>query len=311
MQISGKFKVIVKEGENIVNMSEGHNLVTDDGLSRIKDWMLFNGYSSGYYPSIKQIDATGMTVTSAGFSNAGNAVDSSDATLAYATINNASWDNIWWKIDFGESKTLAAIYVDWAENDVNYGADYKFQYSSDNVTWYDFETRLRPPQEADVRGKVMFFVKTTPPYSLQTGVRYLRLNTKRGNDDEGFSLYSLKFYEPNFIAQPPMVIKIGDGTVAPSGQQTDLQGSNTFAKLVSGSASPSGYISRYIMSLTGDEGNGITFAEAGLFFASGKELTQSASNVDKMFSRGLFSPTWSKTVGQTADVYYEIEVSNS
>ena len=146
MQLNGKYRVEIRESNGeLVRTAETENLIVDAGVNHVVDWLKHDMYSDNYYPGIKEIDTLGMTVTTAGFTNPSNATDGSDATYTQSTIDSASWDNDWWKIDFGVSKDIMALYVDWEEDDVNYGADYKFQYSDNDSDWFDFDTRLRPP----------------------------------------------------------------------------------------------------------------------------------------------------------------------
>lgn len=312
MKLEGKYIVNIKEDDLIVETFETHNIIVNSGLQRVADWLRFNIYEDNYFPSLKQIDTTGMTVTSAGFTNPSNAVDGSSSSYTGATIDSSSWDNDWWRIDFGENKKIMAIYVDWMEDDSNYGADYKFEYSTDGASWTDIPARFRPPQESNIRGKTLFFVNNGPPYDTITA-RYIRLNTKRGNDNETFSLYELKFYEDNFCLMGPGVMALGSGatTPPPSGGETSLK-SLELSKAVVSAVQPSGYVTRFIMSLDGDEGNNVTFTEAGMMFCNNGYEIPASGNSPTMFSRGVFEPSgWRKNSGQTADVYYEISVENS
>ena len=311
MELKGKYRVEIREANSeLVRTIETPNLIVNAGLNRVVDWLRHDIYSDNFFPGLKELDTTGMTVTTAGFTNPNNAVDGSDSTYTQATIDSSSWDNDWWKIDFGENKDLLAIYIDWEEDDVNYGADYKFQYSTDNSTWTDFGVRLRPPQESNVRGKVLFYVNISPPFTKQT-LRYFRLNTKRGNDNETFNLYQIKFYEDNFLPQAPLVMGLGIGTTSPDESDTGLE-SVSITKKVESTIEHASYIVRYIMALDGTEGNNTTFTEAGMFFNDTDHYSlQTPTNATTLFSRALFDTSWSKTAGQTADIYYELSISNT
>lgn len=311
MRVQGKYTVNIKENGLVVNTIETHNIVVDGGLQHITDWFMSSVMTGSNMPGFKEIDTTGMTVSSAGFTNDTNAVDGSESSYTGATIDSGSWDNDWWRIDFGEEKDIMAIYVNWAEDDSNRGADYKFQYSSDGASWTDIPVRLRPPQESNVRGKVMFFVDDNSEHNPIT-TRYIRLNTKRGDDNETFSLYEIKFYEPAYTPMAPGVMALGDGAMSPppSGGETGLR-SMVLAKPAVVAVQPSGFITRYVMSLDGDEANGINFTEAGMMYSDDGYKIPASGNSPNLFSRGIFPPSgWTKMNGQTADVYYEISVGN-
>jgi hypothetical protein len=172
--------------------------------------------------------------------------------------------------------------------------------------------RFRPPQESNARGKTLFFVKNGPPFE-EIEARYIRLNTKRGDDNETFFLYEIRFYEQNFCLMGPGVMALGSGstTPPPSGGETSLR-NEEISKSIATITQPSGYITRFIMSLNGDEGNDITFTEAGMMFCDNGYEMPSSANSQNLFSRGVFEPSgWIKSDGQTADIYYEISVENS
>ena len=142
MQLQGKYRVEIKDEDgNVVSVHETPNMIVNGGISQVANWMMFDAYSDNHYPGIKQIDTTGMTVTSAGFSNNTNAIDGSDSTYTSATIDSTSWTNDWWKIDLGENKDLIAVYNDWYEDDSSYGGDYKLEYSLNDSDWTDFPAR--------------------------------------------------------------------------------------------------------------------------------------------------------------------------
>lgn len=311
MELSGKYRVEIREANGeLVRTVETPNVVVDKGVNHVVDWLRHDIYSGGYFPALKELDTTGMTVTTAGFTNPNNVVDGSDETYTETVTDSTSWDNKWWKIDFGENKKIMAIYVDWTEADSNYGCDYKFQYSTDDSTWYDLEARFRPPQESDVRGKALFFVTVAPPFSTVTA-KYIRVNTLRFNDSDTFRIYQIKFFEDNFLPQPPMIMGLGTGTTQPEESDTGLEALSLIKK-VANVVEHASYIVRYIVALNGDEGNDIDFTEAGMFFNSSDNYSlQITSNADSLFSRALFDASWSKTVGQTADIYYELSVSNT
>ena len=312
MRLQGRYKVDIKDAGVTIKTFETRNIIVDGGLQRVADWLRFDKHSDGAYPMLKQIDTTGMTVTHAGFSNPTNAVDGSSSSYAGATVNNASWDNVWWRIDFGLDKNLIAMYVDWMEDDVNRGADYKFQYSQDGSSWTDMPARFRPPQESNIRGKALFFTADAPPMEPVTA-RYVRLNTQRGDTNQTLALYQIRFYEPNAVPLSPGVMAIGTGSMdpPPSGGETALR-DMAIAKAVVNAVQPSGYMTRLIMSLDGDEGNGLLFTEAGMLFGDEDYLVPASGNCPNLFSRGIFEPSgWQKSPGQTADVYYEIGVTHN
>ena len=311
MQLYGKYRVEIREenGE-LARTIETPNVIVDAGVNHVVDWLRHDMYSDNHYPVMKELDTTGMVVTTSGFTNPNNAVDGSDETYTQTVTDSTSWDNKWWKMDFGENKNIIAIYVDWTEADSSYGCDYKFQYSTDDSTWNDLEARFRPPQESDVRGKALFFVTVAPPFST-INARYIRVNTLRFNDSDTFKIYQVKFYEDNFLPQAPQVMGLGTGTTPSSESDTNLE-SPSVIKKVENVVEHASYIVRYIMALDGNEGNNITFTEAGMFFnGSDNYSLQTASNATTLFSRALFDSSWSKTTGQTADVYYELSVSNT
>lgn len=308
MILAGKYKVDIKQDGKVVRSYETPNMIVNNGLQQVVNWLVFNAFSDGFYPGIKQIDTTGMTVTNAGFTNPQNAIDGSDATYTNCNVDSTSWTNDWWKIDLGESKNIIAVYWDCYEDDSSNGGDYKLEYSANDSDWYDFPTRLRPPQDA-TRSKCLFYVNESPPFTVQAA-RYIRLNTRRYNDNDNFFLYQLKFYEPNFIPQPPMIMSLGTGQGATTASQNALQVSS-LSKEVSNITEPGGYVARFIMSLDTTEGNSTTFAEAGMFYNNSDNYSlQTTGNATTMFSRGLFDTPWSKTASETADVYYEISVSD-
>jgi hypothetical protein len=157
---------------------------------------------------------------------------------------------------------------------------------------------------------VLFYVNTTPPFSTQS-VRYLRLNTKRGDNNETFGVYQLKFYEENFLPQAPAIMGLGTGTTEAKATDTALE-SSSVVKKVENVVEYTDYIVRYIMALDGSEGNGVTFTEAGMFFNNSDNYSlQTTSNATTLFSRALFDSSWSKSSGQTADIYYELSVSSA
>lgn len=308
MNINGKFGVDIKENGVIVKSLVSYNTIVNNGFAQVMNWLKHDLFTLNNYSCLKPIDVSGMVISNSGFSNDYMAVDSNSETYASVLNDSVNWDTKWWKIDFGENKNLMALYVDWTEDDVNYGGDYKFQYSVDNVNWVDFPTRLRPPQET-VRGKITFFCNPAPPFSTLQA-RYVRLNIKRFNDSDNFYLYDLKFYESNFLPQPPLIMKLGTSDAAVEVTQNNL-GAIAIAKKVEYVSVPSANVVRYSMFLDTTEGNGVDFKEAGMFYYSVDNFTvQTDLNVDKMFSRALYVPVWSKTSSQTADAWYEIELSN-
>lgn len=310
MEIKGKYKVEIKDKGIVVNTFETENIIVDGGLQHVADWMRHDTFSDGHFPALEEIDLTGMTIVQAGFTNPGNAVDGSPSSYTTATINSTTWGNDYWQIDLGQEEDIIAIYIDWSEDDTDYAADYKFQYSADGATWTDIPTRLRPPQESNVRGKVLFFVNEAPPFSTIT-TRYVRLTTKRGNNDENFYIYEIKLFKQNFCAAAPGVLQLGTGSMTPppSGGELSLKNS-IISKIVNHTVQPSGYITRFIASIGPDEIGGEQITEAGMFFGN-SGYSKPNINDSNMFSRGIFEPSgWLKPEGQTADIYYDISISN-
>jgi hypothetical protein len=310
ISLSGKFTTILRRDGEEIGHHEARNMIVDGGVDRVVDWLKTDLYSSNTYPGLKQIDTTGMTLAQNNFANPSNAVDGSSSSYAYGTINNTSWDVNYWQIAFGAQKNLMALRVEWMESDSDYGCDYKFQTSTNGTAWTDLPTRLRPPQEASQRGKALWFVSDAPPLA-PIACNYVRLNTKKRGTDKYLSMYEVSFFEPNFVPQPPLMIKIGDGTASPSGVQTDLSGSTTLSKKVIMVAEPSSNKARLVATLSGAEGNGVTFSEAGVFCSPSGHINPLAAECTIMFSRALYGTPWSKSEGVTADLYYEIEVLNS
>lgn len=140
-------------------------------------------------------------------------------------------------------------------------------------------------------------------------------------DDKGdkyHNTYAIDFYEALMHPQNPYALKLGtdDGTILP------LAASNTALGAYSAGmqwkchtvTQPTGYTVRFSRALTGDEANGVTFKEIGLYMNADGHLESRTSepklaNATELFARSIFSSPWSKTADQTATIYYEITVS--
>lgn len=312
MNLTGKYYYeVYRQDGSLKSRCETKNILVNGGLAHIADWLAGNVFGTDYYPGLVKVDTTGMTVTNANFTSASNVVDGDPETYASASIGTGTgWDICWWKIDLGVAKSIMALYVDFAEDTVNTGADYKFQYSSDNVTYYDFDVRFRPPQDSLVRGKVLFYVNISPPFLPASNIRYIRFNTNSGGTAQGFRFHELKIYTENFLAQTPCVMGIGTSSTAADPADTTLTGS--FTKKVSNITKPSANVARFIMDLDGTEANGANYWEVGMFFnASNNYVLQTTSNATTLFSRAIFDSVLSKTTGETAQIVYELTVSNA
>lgn len=306
MKIKGKYTFVVKEDGNIKKVIESDNVITDVGIDRVLDWLSYNIYDDeNEIYGFKMLDGTTGTVTSSGFTNQANAADGNSGSYAYATIDSTSWDNDYWQIDYGENKEIIAIYLKWYEEDTGEDGDYKIQYSTDGSTWTDIETRLRPPVEV-TPASIRFFVN--PDMSTITA-RYIRLTTKRYDSSQTFRLYRLDCYEPNAFPQPPMVMKLGDGTTTPASTDTAMSGSNILTKKITSSIKLDSDTVRYIAFVDLGEGNSTTFSEAGMFFEPSNDRPDTSTSTS-MFSHVLFDSSWTKTSTETVDVYYDLSVSN-
>ena len=312
MEVQGKYWYEVYNADKtLYSKCEAKNLVVNNGLACVVDWLSSNSFATNYYPGLVKVDTTGMSVTNAGFTNPLNVIDGDPETYSTATISNASWDNVWWKIDMGAAKSIMAFYIDFCESDATYGADYKLQYSADNTNWYDFTARFRPPQEDYVRGKVLYYVSAPfPQFVPVTGVRYIRMNTKMGSTSQTFRFQELRIYTDNFFQQPPMVMGIGTSSTPTTSTDTAISGG--FYKVVSNITQPSSNIARFIMDLLGTEANDVSYWEVGMFYNISNNYTlQTSSNATTLFSRAIFDTALIKTSGQTAQIVYELTVSSS
>lgn len=128
-----------------------------------------------------------------------------------------------------------------------------------------------------------------------------------------------RFYKPNPQPQVPQALALGTGNSAESTSNTALD--VEVIRLPIDGAGGTGIegIARWTAYLDYNQGNGVTFKEIGLFFGDEWKSSQgpgwtyfappSPANCDKLFSRSVFGTPWSKDSGQSAEITYEITLT--
>jgi hypothetical protein len=323
MKLKGVYTVHIKQRGEISRTYTAENLITNKGLERVVDWLISDSYSSSSYYGIKEIDIAGATASDDGSgSNPQNSIDGSDSSFYTQTANSTVWGNRWLQVDFVSPVNLSAVYIDWYEDDQNQNNQYRFEVEyADNIdTWVVLPDVYPALSNEGSRTKTLQYLRPFPEFAPFENVNAFRIGMKYNSGNDNVYIYEMKFFGPSDLPQAPAVMALGTSTTAASTSDTAL-GAESLRKTISNSANPSGYIARSIMSLDLAEGNDTTFGEVGLFYAAPSGLVspsgfywgekQTTDNANELFSRAVFSPTWSKTNVETADIFYEITVADN
>jgi len=314
MEIKGRYTAIIKDQDGrIVEEHKTPNVVVALGKQQVVDWLLTDMYGSNSYPVWKEIDVSGATVTEGGaWTDSGNILDGNINTWGEQDVSSTSYDVNFFQVNFASPVDIAAIYLNWYEEVDTRGLHYRYDYSTNNgANWtqppcYGYNCPNEIVTSVD-RKKQIYVLNDGLEIKPITGVTNFRLNMKHSGGAQYTYIYDMKFLAPNFTPQGPYKLALGtdDTTPDPSGTALNAQ---YIQKMVNTMVQPSGYTVRYVATLDFDEGNGVSYKEAGMFYNNDSNLKPDITGSDKMFSHALWDTPWSKTSGQTVDVYYEIDV---
>ena len=128
-----------------------------------------------------------------------------------------------------------------------------------------------------------------------------------------------RFYKPNHQPQVPQALALGTGNSAESTSNTALDTEVVRLPLDGAGGTGSEAIARWTAYIDYSQGNGYTFKEIGLFFGDEWKRAQTPGwtvflppqpeNCDKLFSRSVFGTPWSKDSSQSAEITYEIALT--
>lgn len=187
-----------------------------------------------------------------------------------------------------------------------------------NNTWTPVKYEAAPSDYAwgDWPNSLMMyrFDTKTHPNKILTNVRSFRIRTcwwdwgQRWGDYRG-----VWFMQANPYPNTPSAIAIGTSDTAPTAGDTVL-GAESLKKFILKHKTVNDNQVKYTMRIDKSEGNSTTFKEVGLFVnpTAGDYIggDHQASVCTGMMSRGLFSPTWSKTSDQVIDIDYTLTLNN-